>query len=119
MNATNPQLLEKEWIRQFREAALQEDLKRMRALLLTEYAQKRFEGFNLQPENDVHLRLIMRSTRKHLQEGEAFRRGILSEGRPPNQLEEIALQLGLTPDIAVLGAFAQERGSGKGSEKEK
>ena len=86
MSASNPQLSEEDWIRQFREAALKEDLEGVRALLLTDYGQKKLEGFNLRPENDDHVRLIIVSTRKHLREGEAFRRGVLSEGRIPSPL---------------------------------
>jgi hypothetical protein len=111
------QLGEDEYTRAVQEAATEGDLEKLRDLLKTEIGQSRLEGFDLDPESDSDLKAMMRSLRRQLEEGKAFKRGILSEGRPPTELEQIAMDLGLTPDTLILGSFEQERRRGKGKEK--
>ncbi len=114
---SSKQLSEDEYIRAVREAATGGDLEKFRDLLKTEIGQSRLEGFGLDPESDSDLRSMMRSLRKQLEEGKAFKRGILSEGRTPTVIEQMAMDLGLTPNTLVLGSFEQERRRGKGKER--
>lgn len=114
---SNRQLNEKGWIQNIREAAVDGDIEKFRDLLYTEIGQSRLEGFDLNPENDSDVRAMMRNMRRQIEEGKAFKRGIHSEGRTPTVIEKIAMELGLTPDAAVRGSFAQEGRSGRDRER--
>lgn len=114
---SNRQLSEDEYIRTMREAATEEDLEKLRDLLKTEIGKSSLEGFDLDPESDSDLRAMMSSLRSQLEEGKAFKRGIRSEGRDPTVIEQMAMDLGLTPDTLILGSFEQERRRGKGKER--
>src|SRR3989338_1498944 len=98
MASSDSPLSEEEWIKGIRQASSDRDVEGFRRLLNTEHGRIRLEGFNLDPEKGDDIRAMMAGIRKHTQEGDNFRRSVLSEGTIPNEIERMAIKLGITPE---------------------